>query len=151
MHFDYPPLPLFPPVQKTLNVIPYVKWLKCCLFPYFHYSRWGKPYVIYRVISCCCGKLQISRVRACTHQISRQNQAGACKHAPYEGFPQQELIIPANSIWSHRTGRHVGRGGAFRTSFARREATMNAAWSDVLAAAVPGSPGTLLPAPSLLD
>ncbi|MBN1395989.1 MAG: hypothetical protein JW959_13285, partial [Pirellulales bacterium] len=31
------------------------------------------------------------RVRACTHLISRQNQAGACKHAPYSGFPQQKL------------------------------------------------------------
>ncbi|MBN1394897.1 MAG: hypothetical protein JW959_07730, partial [Pirellulales bacterium] len=31
----------------------------------------------------------------CTHLISRQNQAGACKHAPYSGFPQQKLIIDA--------------------------------------------------------
>ncbi|MBN1396373.1 MAG: AMP-binding protein [Pirellulales bacterium] len=45
-----------------------------------------------RLLSYCCGKLQIRRVRACTHLISRQNQAGACKHAPYSGFPQQKLL-----------------------------------------------------------
>ncbi|MBN1393643.1 MAG: type I restriction enzyme HsdR N-terminal domain-containing protein, partial [Pirellulales bacterium] len=31
----------------------------------------------HNVIRYCCGKLQIRRVRACTHLISRQNQAGA--------------------------------------------------------------------------